>query len=178
MSAGSAWYSTEQTIADAFSTTFTFQLSGATNTLYGNADGIAFVIQDSGTTALGPDGCGMGFGDGNCTIASGGIQNSLAVAFKTFNDGYPSPNNNNVLIVSNGTGANCIDESCSIAYNNGLSSLGITLADGNIHTVTISYTLTPTPSTSPNCFAGRTPEPCLDVILDGDDLFAGGVQLI
>ena len=34
----------------------------------GPADGIAFVIQNSpaGTSALGPDGCGIGFGDGHC----------------------------------------------------------------------------------------------------------------
>ena len=55
-------------------------------------------------------------------------------------------------------------------------SVGIILDDGNVHTVTISYTPTPTQSASPNCFSdSNAPEPCLDVILDGVDLFNGGV---
>jgi uncharacterized repeat protein (TIGR02543 family) len=180
--AGSAWYNnTEQSVTASFSTTFTFQLSNPSLGSLGAADGIAFVIQNStaGTSALGPDGCGMGFADGSCTTSTGGIPNSLAVDFKTYNDGYPSPNNNSVSIVSYGTGANCVDQACNIAYNNSLlTSYGITLADGNTHTATISYTLQPTISISPHCFSGATAEPCLDVILDGHDLFSGGVALI
>ena len=176
--AGSAWYA-PQSIASGFSTTFTFQVTNPTPGYGSAADGIAFLIQNStaGTLALGPDGCGMGFADGSCTSSTGGIPNSLAVDFKTYNDGYPVPNNNSVSVVSYGTGANCIDQACNIAYNNSLPN-NIVMADGNIHTVTISYTLQPTLSTSPNCFTNSTPEPCLDVILDGYDLFAGGVQLI
>jgi len=175
--AGSAWYA-QQSITSGFSTTFTFQVTNPYE-LYSPADGIAFLIQNStaGTLALGPDGCGMGFADGSCTTPTGGIPNSLAVDFKTHNDGYPVPNNNSVSIVSYGTGPNCIDQACNIAYNNSLPN-NIVMADGNIHTVTISYTLQPTLSTSPNCFANSTAEPCLDVILDGYDLFSGGVQLI
>jgi Bacterial Ig-like domain (group 3)/Bacterial lectin/Abnormal spindle-like microcephaly-assoc'd, ASPM-SPD-2-Hydin len=177
--AGSGWYNTQQSVTSDFSTTFTFQIINLAEGYGSAADGIAFLIQNStaGTLALGPDACGMGFADGSCTTPTGGITNSLAVDFKTHNDGYPVPNNNSVSIVSYGTGANCIDQACNIAYNNSLPN-NIILADGNIHTVTISYTLQPTLSTSPYCFANSTPEPCLDVILDGYDLFAGGVQLI
>ena len=60
-SIGSAWYNTQQPVAGAFSTTFTFQLSGSTVTGYGPADGFAFVVQNSPAvnsqgqpTALGP----------------------------------------------------------------------------------------------------------------------------
>src|ERR1039458_2922350 len=60
--AGSAWYKTQQPVAGAFSTTFTFQLSGSTNTGFGPADGIAVVIRSSALTALGPNGCGIGSG--------------------------------------------------------------------------------------------------------------------
>ncbi|MGC2727751.1 MAG: L-type lectin-domain containing protein, partial [Candidatus Sulfotelmatobacter sp.] len=181
--AGSVWYNAEQSVTAAFSTTFTFQLSGSQVTGYGPADGIAFVIQASGPSALGPAGCGEGFAQGSCSTPTGGITNSLAVDFKTYNDGYPDPNNNSVSIVSAGTGPNCIDQACNIAYNNSLpnapnSNTPINLADGGVHTVTISYTPTPTQSSSPNCFSGSTAEPCLDVILDGIDLFSGGVQLI
>ncbi|MGA8238811.1 MAG: hypothetical protein WB918_20025, partial [Candidatus Sulfotelmatobacter sp.] len=177
------WYNTQQSVTAAFSTTFTFQLSGSQVTGYGPADGIAFVIQASGSSALGPDGCGMGFAQGSCSAGPpAGISSSLAVDFKTYNDGYPSPNNNSVSIVSAGTGPNCIDQACNIAYNNNLpnapSGAQINLADGGVHTVTISYMLAPPPTAvACNVAPGYPPDPCLDVILDGNDLFNGGVPL-
>lgn len=191
--AGSGWYNTQQSVSVPFSTTFTFQLSGA-NTGRGPADGIALVIQDATTevnqsgnpTALGDTGCGIGFGDDQsdtCAPTTGGIPNSLAVVLKTFDDNGLFgddywPNGNSVEIQSNGLNPNCVDlNPCTIAVNNSLPN-GITLADGNIHTVTISYTLQPTASSSPSCIVSGTPEPCLDVILDGNDLFSGGVPLI
>jgi len=162
--AGSAWYNTQQPVAGAFSTTFTFELTGS-NTGYGPADGIAFVIQNSpaGTGALGPDGCGIGFGGGSCTPGSG-IPNSLAVEFNTFNNGTGvDPSNSDVTIQNcSGTGANSVDQSCSLAFNDLTLLLHpINLADGNVHTVEITYS---GPSTK-----------LLDVILDGNDLFPGGV---
>ncbi len=167
--AGSAWYNTAQPVAAAFSTSFTFQLSGTTPGGDGNADGIAFVIQNSPSSpapgalnALGPDGCGIGFGDSSsgCAPATGGITNSLAVEFNTYNNGTGvDPSNNDVTIQNcGGTGANSVDQSCSIAFND-LTQLNppINMADGNVHTVTINYS---GPSTT-----------LLDVILDGVDLF-------
>src|ERR1051326_4277182 len=47
---GSAWYVTKQPLANGFSTTFKFQLSNPSNP---PADGFAFVIQNSGTSAIG-----------------------------------------------------------------------------------------------------------------------------
>jgi uncharacterized repeat protein (TIGR01451 family) len=182
-SAGSVWYNSQQSVTAAFSTTFTFQLSGSQATGYGPADGFAFVIQASGTSALGPDGCGMGFAQGSCSAGPpAGISSSLAVDFKTYNDGYPNPNNNSVSIVSAGTGPNCIDQACNIAFNNNLpnapnSETQINLADGGVHTVTISYTLAPPPTALACNVAGAPPLPCLDVVLDGNDLFGGGVPL-
>ncbi len=159
---GSAWFNIAQPVAGAFSTTFTFQLTGS-NTGYGPADGIAFVIQNSpaGTGALGPDGCGIGFGDSAyCTSSTGGIPNSLAVEFNTFNNGTGvDPSNSDVTIQNcSGIGANSVDQSCSIAFND-LTKLAspINIADGNVHTVTINYS---GPATT-----------LLDVILDGIDLF-------
>ncbi|HEX8816965.1 MAG TPA: L-type lectin-domain containing protein [Terriglobales bacterium] len=158
--AGSAWYNTQQAVSGAFSTTFTFQLSGG-NTPDSPADGIAFLIQNSSTSALGPDGCGIGFGDSSsgCTPASGGIPNSLAVEFNTYFNSGIDPNANDVTIQNcSGTGPNSVDPSCSIAVN---SNLPDTMADGNVHTVTINYS---GPSTK-----------LLDVILDNVDLFPGGL---
>jgi Legume lectin domain len=165
--ATSAWYTTQQPVSGAFSTTFTFQLSGTTAGGSGNADGIAFLIQNSpaGTTALGPDGCGIGFGDDTqigCTSSTGGIPNSLAVEFNSYQNYGIDPSNSDVTIQNcSGTGQNSVDPGCTIAVND-LTKLPnpINLADGNIHTVTINYS---GPSTK-----------LLDVILDNIDLLPGG----
>jgi hypothetical protein len=189
---GYAWYTTPQPVGNSFSTTFTFQLTGASQP---PADGFAFVIQNSSTGAstvgpTGSDGCGLGFGDdptnagGSCVSGTGGITNSVAVGFKTYNSGAGLPYPDSVFIASNGTGANCVDTTspnCVIAENDlsgadsepnpdGCSGTGICLADGNVHTVTVTYTTQPSASQT-NCSAG-----CLDVILDGTDLFPHGVS--
>jgi Legume lectin domain len=163
--AGSAWFATQQPVASPFSTTFTFKLSNPSAGSEGNADGIAFVIQNSALTALGPDGCGIGFGDSAyCTSSTGGIPNSLAVEFNTFENPNVDTSNNDVTIQScpvteaNPTGANSVDPTCTIKVNN---SLPITLADGNVHTVTITYSGSSTT--------------LLDVLVDNNDLFPGGV---
>ncbi|HXM64701.1 MAG TPA: L-type lectin-domain containing protein [Terriglobales bacterium] len=163
--AGSAWFNAQQPVGTGtFSTTFTFQLTGA-NTSWGPADGITFVIQNSpppGTNALGPDGCGIGFGDDTligCTSSTGGIPNSLVVEFNTFLNQGIDPNNNDVTIQNcSGTLPNSVDPSCSIAVNSNLPS---TMTDGNVHSVTINYS---GPATK-----------LLDVTLDNVDLFPGGV---
>jgi Legume lectin domain len=167
LQAGSAWFNTPQAVAGGFSTTFKFQLSGVSlcsvpdtdTTTPCPADGIAFVIQNSGTGALGPAGCGIGFGGTTTGCNSGtGITNSLAVEFDTFNNGGSDGNSgNHVAVQSCGTGPNTVDETgpCSLARNYGLP---VTLADGGIHSVTISYA------------SGK-----LSVSLDNNDLFPGGI---
>jgi hypothetical protein len=172
--AGSAWFNSQQPVSGVFSTTFMFQITGG-NTDLSPADGIAFVIQnsDAGTSALGPDGCGIGFGGNTCTGGTG-ITNSLAVEFDTFqNDG--DPNNNHVAVQNcSGTAANSTSPSCRLADNFNLNALPtpVTLADGNRHTATITYT----PSSLMTCGSNHTATcSSLDVILDGNDLFPGGV---
>ena len=165
--AGSAWFNTPQPVSGAFSTTFMFELTGG-NTDLSPADGIAFVIQNSALNALGPDGCGIGYGDdtSGCATTTGGIPNSLVVEFDTYQN-LDDPNNNHVAIQSCGTSPNSSDNlpgglpgPCNLAIN---ANLPITLADGNYHTVTITYT-----------GASTT---LLDVILDGTDLFPGGITI-
>ncbi|MGO9325751.1 MAG: MBG domain-containing protein [Terracidiphilus sp.] len=170
---GSAWYTTPQPVANTFSSTFTFQLTG------GSADGFAFVIQNSssGINYVGYDmaGCALGYaGDplGVCGTPSSGVTNSVAVGFKTYNDGTNYPNANSVFIASNETGENCENVGtggCVIAENN-LGS--ITLANGNVHMVTVTYAIQPL-SSQTACVSASMP--CLDVILDGTDLFPAGV---
>ena len=196
---GYAWYTTPQPVGNSFSTTFAFQLTGASNP---PADGFAFVIQNSSTGAstvgpTGSDGCGLGFGDdpsgdgAQCVNATGGITNSVAVGFKTYDSGAGLSYSDSVFVASNGIGPNCVDVvgdvvtgtstpvSCVIAENDlggtnpgadGCGASGTCLADGNVHTVTITYTTQPS-ALQTNCSAG-----CLDVILDGTDLFPQGVS--
>ena len=163
--AGSAWFNTAQVVTGGFSTTFTFNLSGANTNLCGTpvpcpADGIAFVIQNSSATALGPVGCGIGFGGGGCAGDATGITNSLAVEFDTFNNGANDGDTANHVAIQScpGMGANTTD----ITSNCNLANFPLpgTLADGANHTVTISY-------------VGASHK--LSVILDNKDLFPGGV---
>lgn len=173
-----AWFTAEQPVAGAFSTSFSFQITKPDSNLSFPADGLAFVIQYSspGADALGPNGCGIGFGTNStgCT-ASGGITNSLAVEFDTFkNDGEPNgdPNGNHVSIQNcTGSGENRSSADCRVVDNasptNG-SQQPVNLSDGLPHTVTITYT----PSTLSTCGDGGT-QTCsvLHVSLDDNDLF-------
>jgi len=179
---GSAWFQTPQPVASPFTTTFTFQLNPASG-----ADGIAFVIQNSGLTALGPTGCGEGFGGDvayppGCTPIStnsetqDGITNSIAFRFDSYSQGVDynntgtqtnDPGVNNVTIQScPNMAANSITKACQLAV---YPFSQVAFADGNVHTATITYVLTPT--ASQKACSG----PCLDVTLDGTDLFPNGV---
>jgi hypothetical protein len=78
--AGSAWYNTPVNIQN-FTNDFTFQLSNA------DADGITFTIQNTGLTALGPYGGGLGYGP-DAPGGTGGIPKSVAIKFDLYsNDG-------------------------------------------------------------------------------------------
>src|SRR5262249_54546322 len=66
-----------------FNPTFTFQLPpGATPT----ADGMAFVIQGVGPTALGPPGGGLGYGLDHPDPNFRGITRSMAIKFDVFDN--------------------------------------------------------------------------------------------
>src|SRR5207248_2129848 len=56
--ASSAFYTTPVNV-QSFTTNFSFQITSAT------ADGMAFVVQNNGATALGPGGGGLGYGTDN-----------------------------------------------------------------------------------------------------------------
>jgi len=75
--AGAGWYGQPVNIS-AFTTDFSFQITPGTATL---SDGIAFVMQNTGITAIGPDGGGLGYGG-----TSGGIAKSVAVKFDIFDN--------------------------------------------------------------------------------------------
>ena len=78
--ASSAFYNTPVNV-QSFTTAFSIQLTNA------NADGMTFVIQNVGATALGPDGGGLGYGP-DTPGGTPGIGNSVAVKFDLYsNDG-------------------------------------------------------------------------------------------
>ena len=151
---GSAWYNTRQVVKNGFTTNFQFQLTPA-----GGADGIAFVIQNAGTNAIGftsGNGGALGYGDADGDYPLGdpstgaGIPNSLAIEFDVFkNDWDPAPvlvggNVSHVAVQSCGMGPNTSHHNQACGGDGPLNStLGApvltssTLADGNVHTVTL-----------------------------------------
>jgi hypothetical protein len=168
--ATSSWYQAPQVVANGFSTTFSFQL-GSTSTY--NADGFAFVIQNSSLSALGSGGCGIGFGGSSSGCASsGGIPNSVAIEFNTYPNGAGvDPSSDDVTIQNcGGITPNSVDLTCSLKYNDLTGKINLT--DGNVHVAAITYT----PSALLTCGVSGT-QTCstLDVVLDGVDLFPGGV---
>jgi hypothetical protein len=74
--ASSAWFGTPVNV-QAFTTDFQLQLINA------NADGMAFVIQNAGTAALGSAGGGLGYASSVCGSTTG-IPTSVAVKFDLF----------------------------------------------------------------------------------------------
>jgi len=158
----SAWYYVTQPVNTGFTTAFQFTISntGACQGCSFPADGMAFVIQSdfgAGTSAIGStgDGQNMSYGNGDVIAASGpgqAILNSLAVELDTFqNPSYGDPDGNHIAVQScapTNTGAanpNSADHTytCSNGQpaNLALKSLpsGISLSDGQTHTLTVNY---------------------------------------
>lgn len=96
---GSAWYTRKLSIKNGFESDFMFRISNGSDRTQPDggdpgADGIAFVLQNSATTALGHYGKGIGYA---------GISKSIAVEFDTyFNFESNDLNGNHVAIQSGG----------------------------------------------------------------------------
>jgi Bacterial lectin/Divergent InlB B-repeat domain/Abnormal spindle-like microcephaly-assoc'd, ASPM-SPD-2-Hydin len=152
--AASMWFSVPQKVLSGFNVWFQIKITPARGST--PADGIAFVIQNAtggGTdptetcseTGEGPTVVG---GGGGC-IGYGGIDNSVALEFDTYNNGsiFGDPDNNHIALQDCGAGkANSPDHSlCEVAgtliSNPPASGTGqpITLADGTVHDVVIVY---------------------------------------
>ena len=126
---GSVYYSNQVNVAQGFATIFTLQIRPDSNS-YTTADGMAFIVQNSGVNALGISSGHPGYA---------GIADSLAVEFDTFqNFQLADPNNNHIGIQSCGVARNSINHASSC--NLGLQpNQPLTLADGNPHKVSINY---------------------------------------
>ena len=174
---GSAWYNTLQVVQNGFTTNFQFQLTPA-----GGADGIAFVIQNSSTSAIGftgGNGGALGYGDADASTnpsTGAGIPNSLAIEFDVFQNSWDLAGSH-VAVQSCGTGPNTSHHDQFCGGDGPNPTLGApvltssSLADGNVHTVTIKYSVA-CPSCTPSTSANK-----IHVILDGTDMNPGGVDV-
>lgn len=158
---GSAWYYVQQPLGNGFTTAFQFQISNTNmcRSCSFPADGLAFVIQNdpAGTGALGyvGDGQNIGYGNNDNSRASGpgeAILNSIAIELDTFdNSNYGDPNGNHIAVQSCGpNNSNTLSPNSAdhdyicpngLSANLALQSLasGLSLSDGNIHTITVNY---------------------------------------
>jgi Bacterial lectin len=194
---GSAWYTTAQNVEQGFSTCFQFQFTNASSP---PADGIAFVIQNSqaGTSAIGytgGNGGALGYGDADASSdpsTGAGITNSLAIEFDTYEDSWDPAGNPDVF---NGSVSHVAVQSCGMGPNTSHhgqicvgtvpsspnSTLGApvivpNMADGNVHTVIISYIpACPYPSCALSMASATVAN--IHVILDGVDLYPSGVDV-
>jgi hypothetical protein len=121
--AAAAWFPTQLNV-QGFSTDFTFQQKDGTVPI---GDGLTFAIQGVGTTAIGPNGGGLGYG---ALIAggTGGIPKSVAVKFDLFQNAHEG--NNSTGLYTNGA-----------SPEDGATTLGggVNLQTADIFAVHISY---------------------------------------
>jgi len=157
----SAWFGIQQPLSPGFTTAFQFRLSN-TNSCRGcgfPADGVALVIQNdpANTGALGYTGNGqnLAYGNNDVSTASGpkkAIRNSLAIELDSFlNNDYNDPDGNHIAVQSCGpNNANTLTPNSAdhnyVCPDGKLAKLalqslpaGMSLSDGNIHTITVNY---------------------------------------
>ncbi len=113
---GSA-YSSSTVNLSSFNASFSFQFSGTAP--YGSADGLVFVIKNSGSKTSGGDGGGLGYG----TISTGsgsytGIPNSIGIEFDNWiNYEVSDPSGNHFGIDKNGNVTSLATVNVSPAFN-------------------------------------------------------------
>jgi hypothetical protein len=119
-----------------FNTTFTFRLTPGTSP---TADGMAFVIQGDGPTALGPPGGGLGYGSDTVGVG-GGLPRSMAIKFDLFSNAGEGIDSTGIFtdgrsptIRQPGLGVGFPDTSID------LSSTGIDLHSGHPFRVNLGY---------------------------------------
>jgi len=119
--AGSAFASTAINITN-FTTDFSFQMSSA------QADGMTFTIQNTGATALGPSGGGLGYGP-DSPSGTPGIPKSVAVKFDIYNNNGEGTDSTGLYLNGASPTTPAVD----------MTSSGVTLLSGDIFNVHITY---------------------------------------
>jgi len=87
--AGAAWFGEKQPILAGFETTFAFRFTGQ-DAIQGGADGLAFVVQNEGTQAIGGLGASGGFMRSD-QGAPGSFQRGISRMVAVFFDTYRNP---------------------------------------------------------------------------------------
>lgn len=198
--AGSAWYATPVTVTNAFTATFTFRFTSQ-GCGSGPADGIAFVIQNSPTTAgdpptggiyaLGGQGGCLGYGSGSgsaCPNGVGGIPNSVAVQFDTYDNGNfgdiaasptfstlgvaPYSSTDEVSVQSCGTNPNTTDHTATTGSGLGTGgAISCTFGAVDLSTGTVSQPFNQSgPTTTNFSNSGGTNEQIIDTTNANGDL--------
>lgn len=114
-----SFFTLSQYNVTGFSAAFEFRISspgGLSDGISAGADGIAFVLQRSGSTALGGNGEGLGYGPRGGTL---GIGNSVAVEFDTFKNSW-DPDSNHIGIDTNGSLTSLATAGVAAAFDSGL----------------------------------------------------------
>jgi hypothetical protein len=135
---GGFWYAGKEPVSRGFDTTFRFQVTNRGG-LGNGADGLAFVMQNSGSTALAGRGSagGWGFGDGERNRHKPGIARAIAIFFDTFqNNEDHDPSDNYVEICTNGGPKQMKWPPRRLAYS---PRLAVEMKDGQVHTARIRF---------------------------------------
>jgi hypothetical protein len=138
MQAGAVWYTGKEPPTAGFDTTFQFRLT-AQGGLGPGADGFAFVLQNSGPSALAGRGSAGGWGvrDGQRDRTVPGIPRAIAIFFDTFrNNEDHDPSDNYIGIFTNGGPRDMKWPPHRLAYTR---HLRIPLKDGAVHIARILF---------------------------------------
>jgi hypothetical protein len=176
---GSAWYVSAQPFASGFDTQFQFQLNGGA----GGADGIAFVIQSAGLSAIGftgGSGGALGYGgDDFNQFPLSGIPHSVAIEFDTFRNRW-DPNANHVAIQSCGANPNTSHHGVPCPSQPNIANATIGIAPSKIpltgapHMAEIKYLVVPAP---PACGEICVSSTTLTISIDGNEVLSSNVDL-
>ena len=135
---GAAWFGEKQTVVNGFETEFQFQLTGQGG-LGKGADGFAFVLQNSGPSAIAGIGSsgGWALGNGVGNPEAQGIPLSIAIFFDTYrNEVEGDPSNNYLAICTNGKIGEMAWPPARLAK---VRKLRVNLKDRKVHLARIVY---------------------------------------
>ncbi len=135
---GAAWFREKQPVGAGFDTTFQFQLTRQGGLGHG-ADGFAFVIQNSGTAAIGGRGSAGGFAvsDRAYHHRESAIPWSIAVFFDTYrNEEEGDPSDNYVAFCTYGKSSERRWPAPRLAFT---PNLPVQLKDRNLHTARVLF---------------------------------------
>lgn len=134
---GTAYYNTRQNVNGGFVTDFKFRMRDKVGV---GSDGLAFIIQNQGITAMGASGGAIGFSTNLAFPGAGtGISNSVAIVFDTWDNTanwLTIPGASVVTVQTNGLLPNLPSSDKSLG---GIAASGA-FNDGAIHDVRIVYT--------------------------------------